>query len=223
MEKTDLDLLPVLIGQTGPLNGYKWTIEDTLNIGREASCEIVIPDRQVSRFHARITTTSEGVTLEDLASKNGTYCNGDRVIEPRYLQDGDELQIALIQHFVFISSDATLPIDLGFQISEVQNGLSVDKLSKRVLINQQEISPPLSVPQFRLLEALFENQGKVVSRQDLILKIWGDDEAIGISEQALDALVRRLRDRIAASDPEHPYIITVRGHGLRLDNRLHER
>lgn len=223
MEKTDLDLLPVLIGQTGPLNGYKWTIEDTLNIGREASCEIVIPDRQVSRFHARITTTSEGVTLEDLASKNGTYCNGDRVIEPRYLQDGDELQIALIQHFVFISSDATLPIDLGFQISEVQNGLSVDKLSRRVLINQQEISPPLSVPQFRLLEALFENQGKVVSRQDLILKIWGDDEAIGISEQALDALVRRLRDRIAASDPEHPYIITVRGHGLRLDNRLHER
>jgi DNA-binding response OmpR family regulator len=31
-------------------------------------------------------------------------------------------------------------------------------------------------------------------------------------------LIRRLRDRLAAVDPTHPYIATVRGHGLRLDN-----
>ncbi|MCJ7625475.1 MAG: FHA domain-containing protein [Anaerolineaceae bacterium] len=219
MEETGLDLLPVLIGQTGPLNGQKWTIEDTIHIGREATCEIAIPDRQVSRFHARISINSEGITLEDLASKNGTYCNGEKIIEPRYLQDGDLLQIALIQHFVFISSDATLPINIGHSISEIPNGIFVDKLSRRVLINQQEISPSISVPQFRLLNALYENQGKVVSRQELILEIWGDDEALGISEQALDALVRRLRDKITQWDPEHQYIITMRGHGLRLDNR----
>ncbi len=39
----------------------------------------------------------------------------------------------------------------------------------------------------------------------------------GVSEQAIDALVRRLRDRIAELDPKHQYIITVRGHGFRLD------
>ena len=37
-------------------------------------------------------------------------------------------------------------------------------------------------------------------------------------EQALDALVRRLRERLASVDPQHTYLITVRGHGLRLDN-----
>ncbi len=42
---------------------------------------------------------------------------------------------------------------------------------------------------------------------------------MGISEQAIDALVRRLRDRIAAMDPDHAYIVTVRGHGFRLENR----
>ena len=36
--------------------------------------------------------------------------------------------------------------------------------------------------------------------------------------QALDALVRRLRDRLATIDSGHSYIVTVRGHGLRLDN-----
>jgi DNA-binding response OmpR family regulator len=39
-----------------------------------------------------------------------------------------------------------------------------------------------------------------------------------VSDQALDALIRRLRERIAALDPEREYISTVRGHGIRLDN-----
>jgi DNA-binding response OmpR family regulator len=48
--------------------------------------------------------------------------------------------------------------------------------------------------------------------------VWGDEDAADVSEQALDALVRRLRDRLAALDPTNNYIITVRGHGLRLEN-----
>jgi DNA-binding response OmpR family regulator len=51
-----------------------------------------------------------------------------------------------------------------------------------------------------------------------VAAVWREDEAYEVSEQALDALVRRLRDRIANIDPEHNYIVTVRGHGLRLDN-----
>jgi DNA-binding response OmpR family regulator len=38
-----------------------------------------------------------------------------------------------------------------------------------------------------------------------------------VSDQAFDALLRRLRDRIAAIDPVHQYITTVRGYGIRLD------
>jgi len=65
---------------------------------------------------------------------------------------------------------------------------------------------------------LYDQQDKVVSRADLIRAIWGEEQAVMISEQALDALVRRLRDRLAAIDSDHQYIITIRGHGLRLDN-----
>ncbi len=78
--------------------------------------------------------------------------------------------------------------------------------------------PPLSVSQYQLLELLFDNPGRVVSRAELIQAVWGQEDAIGISEQALDALVRRLRDRLAAINSTHPFLITVRGHGLRLDN-----
>ncbi|HEX9013876.1 MAG TPA: helix-turn-helix domain-containing protein, partial [Anaerolineaceae bacterium] len=78
----------------------------------------------------------------------------------------------------------------------------------------------LSVPQFRLLQILFEQAGRVVPRTEVISVVWEDMEAQGVSEQALDALVRRLRDRLAEVDPHQEYVVTVRGYGLRLDNPL---
>jgi hypothetical protein len=217
------DDFPTLIAQTGPLNGERWVLSETTVIGRETDCEIIIPSRQVSRFHARLTTTSDGTLLEDLGSKNGTHCNGQVVIEPILLQDGDVIQIAFAQQFVFISSDATLPLD-AIPVIETESErsgitrLRLDKRSRRVWVLDTEVIPPLSVSQFQLLELLYEHNGRVVSRNMLIEAVWGEEEALGISEQALDALIRRLRDRLAVIDSAFNYIITVRGHGLRLDN-----
>lgn len=211
---------PVLIGQTGPLNGQRWYIEKTLVLGRDETCDVVIADRQVSRFHARLTPSEDGVLLEDLGSKNGTFQNGVRIVDPVMLSDGDLMQVSLIQHFVFLSSDATVPLDMDALPEKGHSRLQLylDTRSRRVWVNGMEMVPPLSVPQFRLLQILYEQEGKVVERQDLINYIWGEEEAVGVSEQAFDALVRRLRDRLALMNPRHTFITTVRGHGLRLDN-----
>ncbi len=69
-----------------------------------------------------------------------------------------------------------------------------------------------------MLQTLYEQEGKVISRGDLITSIWGSDKAQGVSEQALDALVRRLRERLTDLDHESEFVITVRGHGIRLEN-----
>ena len=81
------------------------------------------------------------------------------------------------------------------------------------------MTPPLSAPQFRLLNYLYQQSGKVIARDSLIQEIWQGEDAIGVSDQALDALIRRLRERLQDIDPNHQYIITVRGHGIRLDNK----
>jgi len=210
---------PVLIGQTGPLNGQRWALEEALLIGRDSGCQVVIPDRQVSRFHARLTVTDKGVLLEDLGSKNGTMLNGNAVTDPVYLNDGDYIQIALLQHFVFLNSDATMPLEAGAATLHERHGtLYLETRSRRVWIGNQEVLPPLSVPQFKLLQLLYDQPEKVVSRQELVVTIWGEEEAIGVSEQALDALIRRLRQRLADIGPKHDYLVTIRGHGLRLDN-----
>jgi len=220
------DEFPTLVGQTGPLSGQRWRLQNELTIGREDTCSIVVPSRQVSRLHARLYITPDGIVLEDCGSKNGTHHNGKIISEPMLVQDGDTIQIALAQQFLFMSSDATLPLDtsnlpmlqpLVSTPAAPKQRLRLDARAHRVWVLEREIDPALSAAQFHLLELLYERQGKVVSRQELIEAVWEGDEAIGVSEQALDALVRRLRDRLAAFDPAHNYIVTVRGHGVRLE------
>lgn len=212
---------PVIVGQSGPLSGHRWMVHDVLEIGRDMDCEIMIPSRQVSRKHARITLTESGATIEDLGSKNGTHLNGNMLSNPVVLKDGDLIQIAFAQQFIYLSSDATMPLEMGTlpggDASEA-GLLKLDKSSRQVWIGDEEIIPPLSVSQFQLLEILYENQGRVVSRKEIISEIWGAENAVDVSEQALDALIRRLRDRLAATDPNNSFITTIRGHGLRLDN-----
>ena len=214
---------PVLIGFEGELDGQRWMLIQPLVLGRDASCDITIPNRQVSRLHAKVTPTEDGVILEDLRSKNGTHRNGKPISGPVLLSDGDVIHIALAQKFIYMSADSTLPLEFDLFPEATLPGkhrLHLDKRARQVWILGREVQPPLSVSQFRLLEVLFDHDGEIVSRDQVIKAVWGEEQAIGITEQALDALVRRLRDRLAAFDPDHAYVVTIRGHGLRLDNPL---
>ncbi len=206
---------PLLVAQEGPLKGQRWALSHTLVMGRESTCDVVIVDRQVSRFHARITPSPEGMMLEDLGSKNGTNHNGVDLTAPVMLQDGDLVGVALAQQFIFLTSDATMPLAEG----AIRPGrLMMDQKSRRVWVNHQQLVPSLSAQQFKLLWLLYESQGQVIGRVDLVTAVWGEDQSVGVSDQALDALIRRLRDRLSALDPTHQYIDTVRGHGVRFDN-----
>ncbi len=208
---------PVLVAKNGPLAGKRWLIKSTLTIGREPECDVNIADRQVSRLHARVSLDGMKVILEDLGSKNGTYIRGKKIEDQAYLEDGDTLQIALVQSFAFYASDATMPMEDKPQLASLSSNLVLETKSRRVWVKGQELIPPLSVSQFRLLNALYDQPGKVISRDELIDRIWENEDAEGVSEEALDALIRRLRDRLHDYDQLHKYIITVRGHGIRLD------
>jgi len=207
----------MLIAYEGDLKGERWILDQAYTtIGRSADCDVVLPKRQVSRHHAEIERDDGGYLLRDLGSKNGTYVNGEEVEgEPYRLKDGDEIQIALYVKLGFVGADATVPLELD----GAYKGLRIDRPAKRVFIGGQELTPPLSPAQYKLLEILFEKEGHVVSRDAIVRTVWSEEEAYGVTEQAIDALVHRLRERIDAIDPDHEYIVTVRGHGFRLENR----
>lgn len=210
---------PVLVVREGQLAGQRWTIDsEEFVIGRGSDCNIILPERQVSRHHVRITHENGRYILHDLNSKNGTHLNGVQVQEKARLQDGDEIQIALAVKLVFVGTDATIP--LSFEPPSGQGNLAIDEAQRTVVINNQELRPPLSLAQFRLLELLYNSSGAVCSRDEIVNVVWPGTDGMGVSEQAIDALVRRLRDRLAELD-DYEYIVTVRGHGFRLDNEPH--
>jgi len=61
-------------------------------IGRERKNDLVLESKIVSRDHAQIVRTKEGLTIVDLGSHNGTFVNGTRIKEA-ILRDGDEILI----------------------------------------------------------------------------------------------------------------------------------
>ena len=64
-----------------------------MTIGREPTSDVFLDDVTVSRNHAVILRTGDGIRLRDLASLNGTYVNRRRIEADEVLEDGDELQI----------------------------------------------------------------------------------------------------------------------------------
>ncbi len=58
-------------------------------IGRVKSCDIFIESGLLSRQHAQLQVSAEGVTIQDLSSTNGTYVNSMRIHAPTQLRHGD--------------------------------------------------------------------------------------------------------------------------------------
>ncbi len=210
---------PVLIIHEGEKAGQRWTIlQDELVIGRGSECDLVLPERQVSREHIRIFREGDTYYVQDLDSKNGTWINGKQLQSATVaLRDGDEIHLAMAVKMTYVGSEATAPLLLD-ESPHTLGRLHIHQDSRRVFIEDVEVDPPLSLPQYRLLELLYESAGAVRTRDEVVEAVWPEAIGEGVSEQAIDALVRRLRDRLAEVDPHHQYIVTVRGHGFRLDN-----
>jgi DNA-binding winged helix-turn-helix (wHTH) protein len=81
-------------------------------VGREPAAGVWVDAASVSRRHARLQVDEGSVRVEDLASKNGTWVNGQRVTDPVELCDGDEVRfgsvVMRIRHLPDAGSTETL-------------------------------------------------------------------------------------------------------------------
>lgn len=84
--------MTVLVVTEGPLAGRRIDLEGELVIGRE-DAELTIDDEELSRRHAVLRTAAEGVEIEDLGSRNGTFVNGQRITAVTRLNGGDSLKL----------------------------------------------------------------------------------------------------------------------------------
>lgn len=97
--------MSLLLIERGPNAGTRIPlIKFPITIGRDAANTIHIDDEQVSRFHLRIKKRGRLFVVEDLESKNGTFINGDRILNS-LVRNGDKILIGSSE-IVFLTSES---------------------------------------------------------------------------------------------------------------------
>lgn len=108
---------------------------------------------------------------------------------------------------------------LGARTIELTQGhLRVDTEGKEVWTEGRRLDPPLSLRQFRLLELLYRNSGKVCDYQVIGNVVWPEEnqaQAEGMSDERIHKLADRIKLRLRELNPTHEYIVNIRGHGFK--------
>jgi DNA-binding winged helix-turn-helix (wHTH) protein len=100
---------------TGPACWLAWNdqtfplIEGENLVGRDPRCTVWVDASGVSRRHARIRVTPDGVSLEDLDSRNGTFLGSSRLTSVHALVDGQVIELGSATMTFRMWSDASPP------------------------------------------------------------------------------------------------------------------
>jgi pSer/pThr/pTyr-binding forkhead associated (FHA) protein len=174
-------------------------------LGRAVENEIVIISKRASREHAHIRRDGRKTFLDDLGSTNGTFLNGERVLGSVQLRDGDQISVGEIA-FIFHDPDTTTR-ETPFPELEVNLEAGVVRINRRAI--------QLSPKEFSLLAYLYENRGKVCSKDEIGRTVWAEYQ-LGIYDYQIENLIRRLRTKIEDDANAPVLLITMRGLGYKL-------
>jgi pSer/pThr/pTyr-binding forkhead associated (FHA) protein len=72
-------------------NNEEYLLQGEMLVGREVECAITLNSGHISRYHAKINVSPNGVYIEDLHSTNGTFVNGQKIKGRIRLSVGDEV------------------------------------------------------------------------------------------------------------------------------------
>jgi pSer/pThr/pTyr-binding forkhead associated (FHA) protein len=97
----------VLRGVSGAAFGKTYPVPGAVVIGRQQDCDISVPTEEISRRHAQVKPTADGLLVEDLGSANGTFINGKRV-QTGLMRPGEELRLDTIR-FLLVAPGMEMP------------------------------------------------------------------------------------------------------------------
>lgn len=152
----------------------------------------------------RYLTPREQQKIEDFVFKN----------EP--VQDTFLEQVNLITN-----NSLTIPLLKDFLVEHKQTALKEEKVTLDTTTNTIKrgefvLSDTLTKSEFRLLTILLTHEGEVIERNALVDAVWQEAASTaGVTEQAIDQLLFRLRKKVE-EDPNNPqHILTIKGRGVK--------
>ena len=139
----------------------------------------------------------------------------ENLIKFDLIKEPEQFNNSAIQQYAF-----TIPLLREFVIKTaptvLQEKIIYNPNTKEVIKGPNVISDLLSPGEYRLLRFLIASQGRLIQRDEIVAAVWPGAKTVeGISDEAIDQLVYRLRKK-TEDDPNNPkHIQTVKGQGFR--------
>jgi adenylate cyclase len=112
--------------------------QDVFTIGRLPECNLYLPFGGVSRNHAQIVKTADGVwTIEDMGSKNGTQVNERLLSRPQQLHHGDVVWLGNVSLLVLVEDPAVQQPMTNHELTKDQDRDNTEQ--KTILRNVQQL------------------------------------------------------------------------------------
>ncbi|MCX6907693.1 MAG: serine/threonine-protein kinase, partial [Verrucomicrobia bacterium] len=186
-------------------------------IGRDAECQVVLNDEQVSARHAKLVIHDQEVFIEDLGSANGTFVNGQRISGSTKIEPGHQVQIgsAALELRLVIAAAETTTLDNV----TVTAGPSATA----------NVTPPAYAGGYAFADELRHSKkyevGRVVARGGMGAILDARETAIErtvamkivLNAESPDALARFVTEAKVTGQLEHPHIVPV--HELGVDEK----
>lgn len=97
--------------------------------------------------------------------------------------------------------------------------IEFDKNTNEIKKGENLISDTLTSLEFKLLSFLIENKEKIVEKGEIINAVWGEKTTtLGVTDQAVDQLIFRLRKKIELNPTQPKYIHTIKGRGFKFSD-----
>jgi DNA-binding winged helix-turn-helix (wHTH) protein len=94
--------------------------------------------------------------------------------------------------------------------------IELDENTGAIKKGQMILSDKLTSSEYKLLKYLLQNQGKIIEREEIIKNVWKDTASVaGVTDQAMDQLILRLRKKIEENPNNPTFLITVKGRGFK--------
>jgi two-component system cell cycle response regulator len=220
---------PALIMLEGDLPGQVFRLRAGRQIvGRRPECDIRLRERAVSGVHAEITRVRENVTINDLASTNGTLLNGLRIRTPMPLAQGNLIKVG---NCVFRYVDSLLEVEFTESLhSRVITDQLTGAFNKPYLVARLGFAIDMAVParpvsviafdfdDFKQVNDQFGHAAgdyvlrassalimeRFVRPSDLFARVGGEEFVIVLQETPLEMAVE-IAERIRRSFEESPF------------------
>ena len=203
-----------------------FTLQPGATIGRDDSASIVLKDRTVSRRHAVVVEGPEGLMLNDLGSRAGTFVDGQR-INSHHLIVGSEVGFGNVRLSVSENADVTVTLDPRVApINKLEFRSAYDIIDPVVLRNDYErlrmvfeLTRAIDIEQNidRILELILTTAFRLLSAERGIIQLFEDSgfdktsahtrsgpvDDLSLSQTVIQEVVRDRKGLIVANAQAH--------------------